>query len=56
MRLKRLSVDWPHDDDRTRAIPLRAATWERAEAEAAHWIASQHPEMYGQVRFERVEE
>ncbi|MCK7492753.1 MAG: hypothetical protein MZW92_15395 [Comamonadaceae bacterium] len=34
---------------------LRATTWDRAEAEALHWIALHHPEMYGQVRFERLE-
>jgi hypothetical protein len=37
-----------------REIPLMAATWERAESEAAYWVATNHPEMYGQVRFERA--
>jgi hypothetical protein len=37
-----------------REIPLTAATWERAESEAAYWVAMNHPEMYGQVSFERV--
>jgi hypothetical protein len=39
-----------------REIPLTAATWERAESEAAYWIATNHPEMYGQVRFERAQD
>jgi hypothetical protein len=39
-----------------REIPLMAATWERAESEAAYWVAMNHPEMYGQVRFERAPE
>jgi hypothetical protein len=37
-----------------REIPLTAATWERAESEAAYWVATNHPEMYGQVRFARA--
>ena len=48
-------LDWPQNDGRIQAIPLRAATWERAESEAANWIAANHPEMYGQVSFERAE-
>ena len=35
-------------------IPLPAATWERAESEAAYWVATNHPEMYGRIRFEQV--
>jgi hypothetical protein len=34
-----------------REIPLPATTWERAEAEAAYWVATNHPEMYGRIRF-----
>ena len=49
------TLEWPHENDRTQNIPLRAATWERAESEASHWIATTHPEMYGQVSFERFE-
>jgi hypothetical protein len=49
------TLEWPKDDGKLREVPLRAATWERAESEAAHWIATEHPEMYGQVSFERVE-
>mgnify|MGYP003589789404 FL=1 len=46
---------WPSESGvATQEIPLRAATWERAESEAAYWIASNHPAMYGQVRFERA--
>jgi hypothetical protein len=37
-----------------REIPLMAATWERAESEAAYWVAMNHPEMYGQVCFEQA--
>lgn len=48
-------LEWPQDDGRTQSISLRAATWERAESEAANWIATHHPAMYGQVRFERAE-
>ena len=33
----------------------QAATWDRAESEAGSWIAGQHPEMYGQILFERLE-
>lgn len=51
---RHFTLEWPHDGG-LKAVPLRAATWERAEAEAAHWIAAQHPEMYGQVSFERCE-
>ena len=49
------TLEWPQDGKGVLDIPLRAATWDRAESEAAHWIATQHPEMYGQVRFERVD-
>ena len=46
---------WPSESGvATQEIPRRAATWERAESEAAYWIASNHPAMYGQVRFERA--
>lgn len=51
--MMRFRLEWPRDDGSLRSIPLRAATWERAESEASYWIASQHPEMYGQVDFER---
>lgn len=46
---------WPSGDGAPALeIPLSAATWERAESEAAYWVATNHPEMYGQIRFERV--
>ena len=48
-------LEWPKDDGSVQEVALRAATWERAESEAAHWIATHHPAMYGQVRFERTE-
>lgn len=44
-------LEWPKDDGSLRRVPLRAASPERALTEAAHWVASQHPEMYGQVSF-----
>ena len=37
-----------------RRISLRAVTWERAEAEAQFWVATNHPAMYGQIRFEEI--
>lgn len=46
---------WPGTGSAVQEVPLRAATWERAEAEADYWIATNSPEMYGQVRFARVE-
>lgn len=49
------TLEWTLLDGSVQNIPLRAATWERAESEAAYWIASKHPQMYGQVSFERVE-
>ncbi|MBK1680296.1 hypothetical protein [Rhodocyclus tenuis] len=48
-------LHWGQDDGREQTIPLRAATWERAESAAEYWIAARHPEMYGQIRFERRE-
>lgn len=48
------TLEWLQDDGGRLPVPLRAATWERAESEALHWIALKHPRMYGQVRFERV--
>jgi hypothetical protein len=50
------SLEWTHADGSVQNVPLRAATWERAESEAGYWIASKHPQMYGQVSFERVDE
>jgi hypothetical protein len=49
------TLEWPQQDERVQAVALRATTWERAESEAAQWVATKHPEMYGQVSFERVE-
>ena len=48
------TLEWLKDDGSVQDVSLRAATWERAESEANHWIATQHPEMYGQVSFERI--
>jgi hypothetical protein len=46
---------WPSSDSGAPAqeIPLPAVTWERAESEAAYWVATNHPEMYGRIRFEQ---
>lgn len=49
------TLEWPQEVGDMQRISLRAATWERAESEAAHWIVTKHPEMYGQVKFERTE-
>ena len=49
------TLEWPQEDGKIKNIPLRAATWERAESEADYWIATTCPEMYGQMSFERVE-
>lgn len=48
------TLDWPDSDGQAHFITLRAATWARAESEAGHWLATNHPELYGQVRFTRV--
>lgn len=37
-----------------RHVSLRAMSWERAEAEAQHWVATNYPAMYGRIRFEEV--
>lgn len=49
------TLEWPKEDGRLQEVALRAATWERAESEADYWIATAHPEMYGQIKFERSE-
>ena len=53
--MTRFLLEWPRDDGSPGAVPLHAATWERAESEASRWIASKHPEMYGQIAFARAE-
>lgn len=45
------TLEWPKDDGTNLLVPLRAANRERAESAAALWLATQHPEMYGQVSF-----
>ncbi|MDR2788547.1 MAG: hypothetical protein LBD06_09370 [Candidatus Accumulibacter sp.] len=42
---------WPSASGVAREVPLPATTWERAESEAAYWVATNHPEMYGRIRF-----
>lgn len=49
------TLAWPRAEGDFESVGLRAATWDRAEAEAQHWIALNHPELYGQVRFVRDE-
>ena len=49
------TLEWPQEEGGMQSISLRAATWERAESEAGYWIVTKHPEMYGQVKFEKAE-
>ena len=51
--LQSFALQWPDVAGNVQEIPLRAATWERAESEAAYWVATKCPEMYGQVSFTR---
>lgn len=53
--IRSFTLLWPKADGNWQDVPLRAATWERAESEADYWIATNTPEMYGQVRFERID-
>jgi hypothetical protein len=48
-------LEWPQENGGIAQIPLRAANWERAENEAQRWVALRHPDLYGQIRFERSE-
>ena len=50
------TLEWPEADGSQIFVTLRAATWERAESEAERWLANTHPELYGQIRFERCED
>jgi hypothetical protein len=54
--IRSYTLEWPDEHGAGQSVPLRAATWERAESEAEHWLAMVHPERYGQVRFERCEQ
>jgi len=49
------TLEWPQENGGQKNVPLRATSWERAESEADYWIATTHPELYGQLNFERVE-
>jgi hypothetical protein len=49
------ALEWPRADGEIESVDLRAGTWERAEAAAQQWIALNHSELYGQVRFEHDE-
>jgi hypothetical protein len=48
-------LEWPKPDGNITQVPLRAVSWERAEAEALRWVALRHPDLYGQIHFERCE-
>ena len=50
--IRSFALEWPAEGGATRAVPLRALSEERAESEALHWLATCHPELYGQVRFD----
>jgi hypothetical protein len=49
------ALEWLQEDGSLRPIPLRATNWERAESDAEHWVATNNPEMYGQISFSRSE-
>jgi hypothetical protein len=49
------TLEWPRADGENESVNLRAGSWERAEAAAQQWIALNHSELYGQVRFEHDE-
>ncbi|MDR1162749.1 MAG: hypothetical protein LBM17_02785 [Candidatus Accumulibacter sp.] len=51
--IRTFTLLWPDKDGKEKRVPLRALTWERAESDAAHWVAERHPEMYGRIRFIR---
>lgn len=48
-------LEWPQDSGGLVQVPLRAANWDGAEAEAQRWVALRHPDLYGQIRYERSE-
>jgi hypothetical protein len=48
-------LEWPQDDGSVQSVVLRAATRERSESEAEHWVAVKYPQMVGQIRFEHCE-
>jgi hypothetical protein len=48
-------LEWPQNDGGIVQVPLRAANWDRAENEAQRWVALRHPDLYGQIRYERSE-
>lgn len=45
------TLEWLPENGSPQSVALRAATRERAESEAGHWVAMNHPEMYGQLSF-----
>lgn len=53
--IRNFTLEWRLEDDAPQSIALRAATWERAESEAAYWIANNHPQLYGRIRLIRID-
>lgn len=49
--IRQYTLAWPLSHGGWRDIPLRAASPERALSEAEYWVAREHPELYGQIRF-----
>ena len=49
------TLEWSDEAGHTQLVALRAVTWERAESEAQHWLATTHPDRYGRIRFARCE-
>ena len=47
-------LEWEVPGKPVKNVPLRALNPERAISEALHWVASNAPELYGQIRFELV--
>jgi hypothetical protein len=48
-------LEWPQETGGLAQVPLRAANWDGAEAEAQRWVALRHADLYGQIRYERNE-
>ena len=53
--IRSFTLEWRPEDNAPQNIALRAATWERAESEAAYWIANNHPQLYGRIRLIRID-
>ncbi len=53
--MRSFMLEWHPEDEAPQNIALRAATWERAESEAAYWIANNQPQLYGRIRLIRID-